>query len=144
MIVIYVSGKNKYFFFGGGCYLKVSFSIGKLLKIFASFLLEDEMLVQQVFKIMKILLMFKVICDNLQGFINTGFFFMFFAEVRRAMKEFCCKPFYKRCCKRLRDANVSLPVEMEQLREESGDHTHLLEGEEDQVHFTQEPGHPDS
>lgn len=46
MIVIYVSGKNKYFFFfRGGCYLKVSFSIGKLLKIFASFLLEDEMLV---------------------------------------------------------------------------------------------------
>lgn len=44
MIVIYVSGKNKYFFWGGG-YLKVSFSIGKLLKIFASFLLEDEMLV---------------------------------------------------------------------------------------------------
>lgn len=124
--------------------MKVSFSIGKLLKIFASFLLEDELLVQQVFKIMKILIMFKVICDNLQGFINTGFFFMFFAEVRRAMKEFCCKPFYKRCCKRLRDANVSLPVEMEQLREESGDHTHLLEGEEDQVHFTQEPGHPDS
>lgn len=32
-------------FFWGGGYLKVSFSIGKLLKIFASFLLEDEMLV---------------------------------------------------------------------------------------------------
>lgn len=91
-----------------------------------------------------VMIAIEVICDNLQGFINTGFFFMFFAEVRRAMKEFCCKPFYKRCCKRLRDANVSLPVEMEQLREESGDHTHLLEGEEDQVHFTQEPGHPDS
>lgn len=47
MIVIYVSGKNKYFFFfGGGLgYLKVIFSIGKLLKIFASFLLADEILV---------------------------------------------------------------------------------------------------
>lgn len=45
MIVIYVSGKNKYFFFWGGGYLKVIFSIGKLLKIFASFLLADEILV---------------------------------------------------------------------------------------------------
>lgn len=44
MIVIYVSGKNKYFL-GGGGYLKVFFSIGKLLKIFASFLLADEILV---------------------------------------------------------------------------------------------------
>lgn len=45
MIVIHVYGKNKYFFLGGGGYLKVSFSIRKLLKIFTSFLLEDEMLV---------------------------------------------------------------------------------------------------
>lgn len=37
--------KISIFFWGGGGYLKVSFSIGKLLKIFASFLLEDEMLV---------------------------------------------------------------------------------------------------
>lgn len=37
--------KISIFFLGGGGYLKVIFSIGKLLKIFASFLLADEILV---------------------------------------------------------------------------------------------------
>lgn len=37
--------KISIFFGGGGGYLKVIFSIGKLLKIFASFLLADEILV---------------------------------------------------------------------------------------------------
>nr|XP_022319696.1 G-protein coupled receptor 157-like [Crassostrea virginica] len=86
----------------------------------------------------------EVICDNLQGFVNTGFFFLFISEVRRAVKKFYFRSVCDRCCKRLREANVSLPVEMEQLREEGGDHAHLLAAEDDQVHFEQEPGHKES
>lgn len=82
-----------------------------------------------------------MVCDNLQGFVNTGFFFLFISEVRSVMRNTCCKSFRECCCKRLRDANVSLPVEMDQLREEDGDHTHLLEAEDDRVHFTKEAGH---
>ena len=85
-----------------------------------------------------------MICDNLQGFVNTGFFFLFISEVRRAVKKFYFRSVCDRCCKRLREANVSLPVEMEQLRDEGGDHAHLLAAEDDQVHFTQEPGQKES
>ncbi|XP_061192763.1 uncharacterized protein LOC133200966 [Saccostrea echinata] len=81
----------------------------------------------------------EVVCENIQGFVNTGFIFLFIREVRKATRKYCCQGFCKCCCRRFRDANVSLPVEMEQLREESGDHALLLEAEDDRVHFTKGP-----